>query len=73
MGAHLGFGGTVEGDTLVCPFHRFAFGADGSCVSDPDGVPLRTRVEPRPRLAPGDQSVGIYRHWARQFYPPGAN
>ncbi|MER6366235.1 hypothetical protein [Kitasatospora sp. NPDC001527] len=31
------------------------------------------RYEPRPRLAAGDQSVGIYRHWARQFYPPGAN
>ncbi|MFF7455225.1 Rieske 2Fe-2S domain-containing protein [Kitasatospora sp. NPDC008115] len=50
MGAHLGYGSTIEGDTLVCPFHRFAFGTDGACVSDPDGVPLRTRVDHLPIL-----------------------
>ncbi|MFE7595404.1 Rieske 2Fe-2S domain-containing protein [Kitasatospora sp. NPDC057512] len=48
MGAHLGHGSTVVGETLVCPFHRFAFGPDGSCVSDPDGVPLHTGVEHLP-------------------------
>ncbi|MFE2373690.1 Rieske 2Fe-2S domain-containing protein [Streptomyces sp. NPDC059398] len=26
LGAHFGAGGTVEGQNLVCPFHRFAFG-----------------------------------------------
>ncbi|MFF8772420.1 aromatic ring-hydroxylating dioxygenase subunit alpha [Kitasatospora sp. NPDC015120] len=50
MGAHLGYGSTVEGESLVCPFHRFAFGPDGTCVSDPDGVPLRTRVNHFPVL-----------------------
>ncbi|MFF4407618.1 Rieske 2Fe-2S domain-containing protein [Streptomyces sp. NPDC001404] len=29
------------------------------------------RYEPRPRLAAGDEGIGLYRHWARQFYPPG--
>ena len=24
---------------------------------------------PQPRLAPGDEAIGRYRHWARQFYP----
>jgi nitrite reductase/ring-hydroxylating ferredoxin subunit len=32
LGAHLGYGGTVEGEEIVCPFHRFAFGPDGACT-----------------------------------------
>jgi nitrite reductase/ring-hydroxylating ferredoxin subunit len=32
LGAHLGHGGWVEGEEIVCPFHHFAFGADGVCV-----------------------------------------
>jgi len=33
LGAHLGVGGTVEGETLRCPFHAFRFGVDGMCVA----------------------------------------
>jgi nitrite reductase/ring-hydroxylating ferredoxin subunit len=29
LGAHLGYGGRVEGCELVCPFHWWRFGADG--------------------------------------------
>jgi phenylpropionate dioxygenase-like ring-hydroxylating dioxygenase large terminal subunit len=32
LGAHLGHGGRVEGEAIVCPFHHFAFGTDGRCV-----------------------------------------
>ncbi|HEV7774442.1 MAG TPA: Rieske 2Fe-2S domain-containing protein [Conexibacter sp.] len=32
LGAHLGHGGRVEGEAIVCPFHAFAFGAEGACV-----------------------------------------
>lgn len=32
LGAHLGHGGWVEGEEIVCPFHHFAFGVDGRCV-----------------------------------------
>ncbi|WNL44224.1 Rieske 2Fe-2S domain-containing protein [Dyella sp. BiH032] len=32
QGAHLGHGGTVEGENLVCPFHHYAYGQDGRCV-----------------------------------------
>ncbi len=32
LGAHLGHGGRVEGEDIVCPFHHFAFGVDGACV-----------------------------------------
>ncbi|MBH1934486.1 Rieske (2Fe-2S) protein [Streptomyces sp. AV19] len=27
------------------------------------------RYEPRPRLTTGDEAIGLYRHWVRQFYP----
>jgi nitrite reductase/ring-hydroxylating ferredoxin subunit len=33
LGAHLGHGGSVEGETLRCPFHGFRFDADGACVA----------------------------------------
>jgi nitrite reductase/ring-hydroxylating ferredoxin subunit len=33
LGAHLGHGGVVEGETLRCPFHGFRFDADGTCVA----------------------------------------
>jgi len=32
LGAHLGHGGWVEGEEIVCPFHHFAFDVDGACV-----------------------------------------
>ncbi|WP_186319308.1 Rieske 2Fe-2S domain-containing protein [Streptomyces sp. SAJ15] len=32
LGAHLGYGGTVRGENLVCPFHHFQFDPEGSCV-----------------------------------------
>jgi len=31
MGAHLGHGGVIEGDTIKCPFHHWEFGLDGRC------------------------------------------
>ncbi|MFD8596012.1 aromatic ring-hydroxylating dioxygenase subunit alpha [Kitasatospora sp. NPDC059646] len=68
MGAHLGVGGTVEGDTLVCPFHRFAFGADGGCVSDPDGVLLRTGVAHLPVL---ERNGFLYVWHGHDDEPPG--
>lgn len=44
LGAHLGAGGTVQGENLVCPFHRFAFAPDGTCVGTPDGPPPYARL-----------------------------
>lgn len=37
LGAHLGVGGRVDGSTLVCPFHGWAFDGGGSCVRIPYG------------------------------------
>jgi nitrite reductase/ring-hydroxylating ferredoxin subunit len=33
LGAHLGHGGCVQGDTVECPFHKFRFDASGQCVA----------------------------------------
>ena len=40
LGAHLG-DGTVEGETLRCPFHGFAFDTDGFCRKTAYGRPPR--------------------------------
>ncbi|MGW2184440.1 Rieske 2Fe-2S domain-containing protein [Streptomyces sp. NPDC001719] len=45
LGAHLGVGGTIDGENLVCPFHRYAFGPDGTCVGTPHGSPPRAHLE----------------------------
>jgi len=42
LGAHLGVGGKVVGDTLQCPFHGWRFDGDGHCVE----VPYAKRIPP---------------------------
>lgn len=44
LGAHLGRGGRVEGETLACPFHDFRFRGDGQCVQTPYGQPPPRRA-----------------------------
>jgi phenylpropionate dioxygenase-like ring-hydroxylating dioxygenase large terminal subunit len=46
LGAHLGVGGTVDGCTLRCPFHAWAFDADGANTD----IPYSTRTNARARL-----------------------
>ncbi|MDO8431190.1 MAG: Rieske 2Fe-2S domain-containing protein [Candidatus Binatus sp.] len=35
LGAHLGIGGTVAGESIQCPFHHWQYGTDGRCVHVP--------------------------------------
>jgi phenylpropionate dioxygenase-like ring-hydroxylating dioxygenase large terminal subunit len=46
LGAHLGYGGKVEGEELRCPFHHWKFGADGKCTE----IPYSKRIPPKARL-----------------------
>ncbi len=48
LGAHLGHGGKVEGETLRCPFHGWRFDGSGACVD----VPYAKRIPPRAALKP---------------------
>ena len=46
LGAHLGHGGRIEGETIRCPFHGFQYDVQGRCVSTPYGkrIPSQARV-----------------------------
>lgn len=46
LGAHLGFGGRVHDGCLVCPFHEWAFAADGANAD----IPYADRTNRRARL-----------------------
>jgi phenylpropionate dioxygenase-like ring-hydroxylating dioxygenase large terminal subunit len=50
MGAHLGYGGAVDADCIVCPFHRWRWKADGTCAAIPytDRVPARAATRSWP-------------------------
>lgn len=41
LGAHLAKGGCVRDGAVQCPFHGFAFNAQGVCVSSPYSAPLK--------------------------------
>ncbi len=32
LGAHLGYGGSIQGELIQCPFHAFCFDIQGQCV-----------------------------------------
>jgi phenylpropionate dioxygenase-like ring-hydroxylating dioxygenase large terminal subunit len=46
MGAHLGHGGKVKQDCVVCPFHAWEFDGEGTCRS----VPYATKIPPKARM-----------------------
>ena len=48
MGAHLGFGGRVRGENIICPYHAWMWGPDGRNVAVPsEGKPNdRCRIRP---------------------------
>jgi 3-ketosteroid 9alpha-monooxygenase subunit A len=46
LGAHLGHGGTVVGETVACPFHAWRFDGSGRCTQ----IPYAERIPPRATL-----------------------
>jgi 3-ketosteroid 9alpha-monooxygenase subunit A len=47
LGAHLGHGGKVVGESVQCPFHAWTFDCSGQCSS----VPYSAKIPPRARVA----------------------
>lgn len=66
LGAHLGHGGTVDGENLVCPFHGWRFGRDGTCSGMPYGkrIPSAATTRSWPLL----EQNGVIHAW---FDPEG--
>ncbi|HTJ42374.1 MAG TPA: Rieske 2Fe-2S domain-containing protein [Kofleriaceae bacterium] len=52
LGADLGIGGTVVGDSIRCPFHAWRFDGAGACVEIPycssGKIPGRAQIKPWP-------------------------
>jgi len=50
LGAHLGYGGKVVGETIQCPFHGFQFNGDGKCTRAyiEGSTPARAKVATMP-------------------------
>ncbi len=46
LGAHLGFGGKVVGESIRCPFHGWRYDESGTCVE----VPYAKRIPPKARM-----------------------
>lgn len=48
LGAHLGYGGTVEGTAIRCPFHAWLWDGDGRCIDIPycDRIPRGAVTRP---------------------------
>jgi phenylpropionate dioxygenase-like ring-hydroxylating dioxygenase large terminal subunit len=47
LGAHLGYGGKVEGNTIRCPFHGWGFNCEGNCVDIPYARKVPSRAQMR--------------------------
>ena len=45
LGAHMGVGGKVEGESLRCPFHAWRYDCEGVCVE----IPYAKRIPPAAR------------------------
>lgn len=51
LGAHLGHGGRVQGDIVICPFHGLGFNPAGECVRAPAGTtPPRAQLDLHPTI-----------------------
>jgi len=62
LGAHLGHGGWIDGEEIVCPFHHFAFAPDGACVRTAYGTrpPAARLVQREVREVNG--AILVWRH-----------
>jgi phenylpropionate dioxygenase-like ring-hydroxylating dioxygenase large terminal subunit len=54
LGAHLGYGGKVHGESIACPFHGWQFNGAGQCTA----VPYAKNMPPK--VAGGKQAIYAY-------------
>ena len=65
LGAHLGHGGRVEGDSIRCPFHAWGFRPNGFCSDIPYArvMPPIAKREPIARPYPVTEANGVVWAW----------
>ena len=65
LGAHLGHGGKVDGNALVCPFHGWRFDGAGVCLDIPYATTMPRRAAGGPCLYsyPVRESSGMVWAW----------
>jgi len=70
LGAHLGHGGKVEGDSLRCPFHHWAYNTKGFCTRIPYAkvMPPITKRQAILKALPITENNGIVWAW---YHPKG--
>lgn len=61
LGAHLGHGGSVEGNALRCPFHAWSFDTEGRCTRVPYSTHIPRAV--RMRVYPTVEQNGALFFW----------
>lgn len=46
LGAHLAYGGKVNGESIRCPFHAWEFGSNGACTAVPyaSKIPAKAKI-----------------------------
>ena len=61
LGAHLGYGGKVEGHCVVCPFHGWKFNGQGGCAE----VPYATKIPAKAKIGawPVVEANGVIMVW----------
>ncbi|CAI0849509.1 Rieske 2Fe-2S domain-containing protein [Serratia entomophila] len=62
LGAHLGHGGKVVGEELVCPFHGLAFNPQGLCVRTAGGQKPPAAALTQRYIAEIDDVIFVWRH-----------
>ncbi|MBS0366897.1 MAG: Rieske (2Fe-2S) protein [Proteobacteria bacterium] len=71
LGAHIGHGGKVDGDSIRCPFHHWSYDTRGWCTRIPYAkvMPPVTRRQPILRALPVVEQYGIVWAW---YHPHGS-
>ncbi len=64
MGAHLGYGGKIEGEEIRCPFHAWKFDGTGTCTE----VPYSEKIPARAKIVPWDviERNGFIMAWCNE-------
>lgn len=71
QGAHLGHGGTVKGEVIECPFHKWCFDAKGQCQNIPYSTKIPKSKKAEIHAYPVVERLGmILVYYSSDYSPP---